>query len=602
MYEHEAAMTRVTFPVIAGIGGLALVLAILIHPGGAATPAQAAGSLPPGWPSTFQLGLADSPGGASAMKSTAPFGFRYQYLAGGVNTGTGWATWNANGQFATNYIQESVANNIVPVFTYYMIFQSAPGNAQGETNGVYNNLQNASTMAAYWADLKLFFQRAGAFPGKPVVLHVEPDMWGYVEQRASGDNAATVPAKVAGSGMSDVAGLPDNMVGFAQAVVKLRNQYAPNVVLGYHVSIWGTGVDIQLSKPNDATTDALATRAGNFYNSLQANFDVSFAEFSDRDAGFKQAIYGDGGASWFSAADFARHARFLKTFSTVTQKRIVLWQVPLGNTKMRAMNNSWDHYQDNRVEWLLDDVSRAHLQTYVDAGVVAVMFGRGADGATCACDASGDGVTNPAPINGNSLTSLNADDDGGFLKQKAGAYYAAGAIALGAGGAQTPTSVPATATATQTPTSAPPTATKTPTSTPTHASATPAATATPTRTPTATPTTATPSAASWTVTGTRSTASVNRGATIRLTANVTSSVTATALVDLEVYSSSGQKVYQVYWDSQAFVANTRRSFQTTWTVPGNLPVGTYTVKVGVFKPGWLGLLNWNNGAITFTVK
>jgi hypothetical protein len=39
---------------------------------------------------------------------------------------------------------------------------------------------------------------------------------------------------------------------------------------------------------------------------------------------------------------------------------------------MRAMNNTWDHYQDNRVERLLDDPSRAHLLAYVQAGVVAV--------------------------------------------------------------------------------------------------------------------------------------------------------------------------------------------------------------------------------------
>ncbi|MDE3094366.1 MAG: hypothetical protein KGK07_00005, partial [Chloroflexota bacterium] len=58
------------------------------------------------------------------------------------------------------------------------------------------------------------------------------------------------------------------------------------------------------------------------------------------------------------------------------------------------------------------------------------LFGRGADGATCACDAAGDGITNPAPINGNTGVSLSADDDGGFFRQKAAAYYAAGAMRL----------------------------------------------------------------------------------------------------------------------------------------------------------------------------
>ena len=393
-------------------------------------PAQAAGVLPAGWPTTLQIGLGDSPGGAASMKATAPYGFRYQYLAGGVNTGNGWSNWNTNGDFATYYIQDSVANGIIPVFSYYQIFQSSPGSTAGESNAVFANLQNASTMNAYYNDLKLFFQKAAAFPNNKVVLHVEPDMWGYLEQRSSADNAASVPAIVAASGMADVAAFPDTAAGLAKAIVKLRDQYAPNVVLGYHLSIWGTGVDIQYSKTDDPTTDALATRAANFYASLGANFDITFAEFSDRDAGFKQAIYGDGGASWFNAADFARHARFLKTFSAVSQKRIVLWQIPLGNTRMLAQNNTWNHYQDNRAEWLLDDPARTHLQTYIDAGVVAFLFGGGAGGVTCACDAAGDGLTNPSAINGNTLTSLSADDDGGFFKQKSANYYQSGPIPL----------------------------------------------------------------------------------------------------------------------------------------------------------------------------
>src|SRR5262245_2852169 len=90
-------------------------------------PTQAQSTLPSGWPNRLELGQADSPGGAAAMKATAPFAFRYQYLAGGVNTGSGWATWNTNGDFARFYIQGSMANGIIPVFTYYMMLQSAPG-------------------------------------------------------------------------------------------------------------------------------------------------------------------------------------------------------------------------------------------------------------------------------------------------------------------------------------------------------------------------------------------------------------------------------------------------------------------------------------------
>lgn len=390
-------------------------------------------SLPNRWPTTLQLGLNDGPGGAAAMKQVTNYGFRYQYLAGGVNTGNGWANWNANGDFVRFYIQDSIANNIIPVFTYYMMYQSIPGNSMSEYDGIYANLQNTSTMTSYFNDLKLFYQKAGAFSDKLVVLHVDPDVWGYMQQRSSGDNATTVPAKVAATGLTDLQGLPDNISGFAKAVVKLRDLYAPNVVLGYHLSIWGTGIDIIYSDPSDSQVDSLSTRSGNFYNSLQANFDVSFGEFTDRDAAFKQYVYGDGGGSWYNSSDYARNLRYITKFVSVTQKRFVIWQIPFGNTKMRAMNNTWNHYQSNQVEWLLDDPTRAHLQDYVNAGVIAFMFGRGADGATCACDANNDGITNPAAINGNNLLSLNADDDGGFFKDKAKVYYNQGPMNLSSG-------------------------------------------------------------------------------------------------------------------------------------------------------------------------
>jgi hypothetical protein len=430
--------------------GLAILAALLVLPslGRISSPVTSAeaepAALPPmpaGWPRALQLGLADGPGGAPAMKATAPYGFRAQYLSGGVRTSGNWSTWNPDGQFAAYYIQDSAEHGIIPVFTYYMLYQSFPGNSRSESNSIWTNLQDPVTMREYFANLKLFFQRAGAFPNTLVVLHVEPDVWGYLQQRSSGDNAATVPAKVAATNLPELAGLPDNLVGFAQALGILRDSYGPNVLLGYHLSMWGTGNDIVYTDPPDATVDALAIRAGNFFTSLQGAFDVVFGEFSDRDSGFKQDVYGDGGASWWTADDFARNVRFLTRFVQIGQTRIVIWQIPQGNTKMRATNNTWNHYQDNRVEWLLDDPGRVHLNEYLQAGVIGFLFGRGADGATCACDANGDGVTNPAPINGNSRTSLNADDDGGFFREKAQAYYTSGPMSL-SGGSPLPATAP----------------------------------------------------------------------------------------------------------------------------------------------------------------
>jgi hypothetical protein len=386
-------------------------------------------AMPAGWPAGFALGVADSPGDAAPVRQLAPFEFRYQYLAGGVNTAHGWSTWNPNGGFVTEYITESRAARMVPVFSYYQLFQSNPGVSMGEPAGVYANLVNGATMTAYYDDLKLFFEKAGT-AGGTTVLHVEPDLWAYLQQHASEDDATTVPVQVSSSGQADVAGLPDNAAGFAQAIVRLRDRYAPNVLLAYHFSTWGTGTDILYTDPTDATVNSLGERTARFEQSLGAKFDIAFTDLSDRDAAFKQFVYGDGGASWYTADDYRRSTVYIGAFVRTAGLRVVLWQIPQGNTKMRAENNTWDHYQDNKVEWLLDDPSHAHLNAYAQAGVVAALFGRGADGPTCACDAAGDGVTDPAPIGNNSGTSVTADDDGGYFNQRAANYYRAGFLAI----------------------------------------------------------------------------------------------------------------------------------------------------------------------------
>jgi hypothetical protein len=306
----------------------------------------------------IDLGLANQPGGAHAMRKAAPFRYRYQYLAGGVNTGSGWSTWNENGTFVTRYVRESAQAHLTPVFTYYMIRQSLPGrDNDDEPRAVLGNLRNAATMKAYWDDLTLFFRRAGS-THRRVILHVEPDMWGYLEQAGQ--------AKLARA--------------FAHHVARLRNRFARNVALGYQLSVWGTKVDISISNPGRAEVNRLAGKAAAFYKSLRTRFDIVFGEFSDRDSGFKVHVYGQPAAqAWWTSADFARHVRFLARFHRRVRRPLFLWQIPLGNS---ALPDTWAKFRDNRPEWLLGNGSRAHLAAYRRSGVRALLFGGGADGTT----------------------------------------------------------------------------------------------------------------------------------------------------------------------------------------------------------------------------
>jgi hypothetical protein len=300
------------------------------------------------WPLTrLQLGLASAPGAASGLAAVAPFGLRYQYLAGGVNTGKGWQTWNPGGSFVSRYISESEAHHIIPVFSYYQIRQSLPGaGTADETSADLGNLDNQTTMRAYYLDLKAFFVRAAA-AGGPVVLHLEPDLFGYIEQHASANDASRVPAAVASTGIAELRGIPDTAAGFAQAVLVLRRDYARNVIVGYPISIWGTGKDIHLSHPSSSEVDIMAAEAAAFYRSLHADFDVTFTELTDRDAGYAQTVNGESGA-WWNGVDYSHDLRFLRGYHQRVPQPIVMWQIPLGNTVSPIVNNTPYHYRDNK--------------------------------------------------------------------------------------------------------------------------------------------------------------------------------------------------------------------------------------------------------------
>lgn len=326
---------------------------------------------------TLALGLASSPGTAAHVRAQHAT-WRYQYLTGGVNTGHGWSTWNPDGTFVSRYVRESRAHGLTPVLTYYQLLPShGAGDGLGEAAKDLANLKDNALMKAYYDDLALALRRAReAAGGKTVVLHVEPDLWGYVEQRD--DDPSRVPAAVASTGDPRLAGLPDTAAGFAQAIVRLRDAVAPKVRLGYHMSTWGTGVDPVQQDPSLGEVDRLAARSAAFYQALGARFDLVFSDPSDRDDGFDRKVNGDHGRSRWSAGDYARDARWLAGMHRATGRPIVMWQIPLGNSKLP---NTPKRYRDTHVERLLGRDPRWR-RGYRDAGVIAFPFGGGADGTT----------------------------------------------------------------------------------------------------------------------------------------------------------------------------------------------------------------------------
>ena len=253
---------------------------------------------------------------------------------------------------------------LLPVFSYYQLLQSAPSGGGGEDVEDRAKLADAATMRDYYADFRVLMQRAaGARPGdrprRAGPLGVPPARG---DGRRRGDRAGCRSRRPA---TPTSRGCPDTAAGFAQALVRLRDRYAPNVLARVpHVLVGDAGPTSRSTTRPTRRWTRWPRGSSAFYRSLGARFDLTFADQADRDAGSTGV--------WWDAADYERGARLLGGFAEATGQRIALWQLPLGNSTLPAGD------RDNHVEWFLDDPSRAHLQRYADAGVIALLFGAGA--------------------------------------------------------------------------------------------------------------------------------------------------------------------------------------------------------------------------------
>jgi hypothetical protein len=394
----------------------------------------------------LHFGLSNDPAHLSWMTTSGvSWRYRYQYLAGGVNTPypQPWIYWNSpSGAFATYYMNASNANGYIPVFTYYELLQSLPSTGTNESSRDFSNLNDTSTMNAYYANFKLLMQLAGTF-GKPVVVHVEPDFWGYMEQRAAGGDASTLTASVATSGFTELAGLPNTVQGFAYALLKLRDMYGPNAILATHASMWSSGTDIASdtrSTINAATeadrTAAFLNSAGISSNPYGSTWDLVFNDVDDHDAGWWEQQGADNASftHWWDPTNtvfpnFNRYLSWVAELRARTGRPQVVWQVPVGNQYFLTMNNTCGHYQDNVGPYFI-----SHASSLYSSGLIAVLFGAGNACQTSYWDQQTDGVTNNGGVPTTDLLGYcnacnthlaqSSDDDGGFLRTFVGQYYA----------------------------------------------------------------------------------------------------------------------------------------------------------------------------------
>ena len=84
--------------------------------------------------------------------------------------------------------------------------------------------------------------------------------------------------------------------------------------------------------------------------------------------------------------------------------------------------------------------------------------------------------------------------------------------------------------------------------------------------------------------------------------SVTSKATMSVLFDVEIYDPTGTRISQQAQDNQQLTVSQTADVLFNWQVPDQAVDGLYTVKAGIFAPGWGENEFWNDQAAQFSVS
>jgi len=302
-----------------------------------------------------------TPGEDWQVNSNIPWNYVYQRIT------WGWESLEIN-NFVSQFVQQAWAKNYIPLVTVYMM-RGVPPDC-GEGGECYaQKLQNAATVQDYLDSLERVASEARGT--KPVIIQLEPDFYGFMQQLSNLDNRppgivpndpSTFPVAL------NKIGYPDNLAGFGRYMVDLIHNTASNALVAPSASEWATNSDPQ-SVTYISAID-MAKKTAVFIDQMGGSqADLLVVGWSDRDAG-------SGLRPWWDETDYetprpTRAILWDNTLSKTSGKYLILWQVPVGNM---SQDNTCGHYQDNRAKYVFD-----HPRDLFDAGIIGVLFGGGTD-------------------------------------------------------------------------------------------------------------------------------------------------------------------------------------------------------------------------------
>lgn len=275
-----------------------------------------------------------------------------RYLVGLGKSG-GWQTWNPNGTYVDSVCAEADGIGAVPMFTLYQMASLGDGNLGG--------INDTGFMSQFWDGVRVMFQRLAVY-GKPAIVNVEPDFWGYVLSQGPAPERWQLAAQVKMA--PECASLPNTAAGLGKCIVRMARQIAPKVLLGFPPSIWGKPIGEVVAFMNQVGT---------------AESDLVIMQTLDRDAGCFESkgpsCERSGNFYWdetnTKSPNFKEHLQEARQLHEGLKKPLLWWQTPLG-VPNAAPGGTQYRYRDNRVRYIF-----AHPQEFVDVGALGIVFSTG---------------------------------------------------------------------------------------------------------------------------------------------------------------------------------------------------------------------------------
>ena len=335
---------------------------------------SAGGAIPAALPQRLGYGTTKLPGTDTfdwQGQTGVPWDYSYFYITADNPSSPdneSWESWDT--AYVTKMATQAWAKNYIPVVSVYLMLYTPPSTGEGGSPYA-TKLQNASTVSAYLASLRKAAQQAKG--SKPIIFHIEPDLYGFMQQYSNDPNR---PSSVRANDPSSIPvalnqpGYNNTFADFGRYIVAMVKAEAPNALVAMHASMYATNREPWQGTPSEA--ENIAALTSDFINKAGGTeSDLYFVEWSDRDAGYQGQP--DSRLWWDDTNRAMPHINRVllweNKLSEVAGKRLVLWQVPCGNT---TLDNQPTRYQDNRAAYIF-----RHPRDLYDSGVVAVLFGGG---------------------------------------------------------------------------------------------------------------------------------------------------------------------------------------------------------------------------------